>query len=95
MSESDLNVLLAQLHKKLNDVQGVQSINDETHRMLGIVSQDIAIVLGRRSTSSEKNEQESIGSHSLKRMAVEFEAEHPRLAHTLNDVADSLAKIGI
>ncbi|MBL4852423.1 MAG: DUF4404 family protein [Gammaproteobacteria bacterium] len=95
MPESDLNILLTQLHKKLNDVQGAQSIDGEAHRMLGIVSQDIAVVLGRHSASSGKNEQASIGSHSLKRMAVEFEAEHPRLAHTLNDVADSLAKIGI
>ncbi len=95
MSESDLNALLVQLHKKLNDVQGAQSVDDETHRMLGIVSQDIAIVLGHDLMPSGKNEQADIGSHSLKRMAVKFEAEHPRLAHTLNDVADSLAKIGI
>lgn len=92
MSESELDTLLTQLHDKLNNSP---DINDETRRMLGIVSQDIAILLGRNGSLSEQPDQSSIGSNTLKKMAVEFEAEHPRLAHTLNDVADSLAKIGI
>ncbi|MBL1432395.1 MAG: DUF4404 family protein [Gammaproteobacteria bacterium] len=92
MSEPEINTLLSQLHSKLNDSP---NIDDETHRMLGIVSQDIAILLGRNNDSSEDKDKSIPGSITLKKMAVEFEAEHPRLAHTLNDIADSLAKIGI
>jgi len=92
MSEPDLKILLEQVHKKLNDAP---SLDDATQRMLGIVSQDIAIVLGRLTKSEEPDSEPDVGSHALKKMAVEFEAEHPRLAHTLNDIADSLAKIGI
>ena len=92
MSEPDLKILLEQVHKKLNDAP---SLDDESRRMLGIVSQDIAIVLGRLTRPEEQDSESGVGSHTLKKMAVEFEAEHPRLAHTLNDVADSLAKIGI
>ena len=92
MSEPDLKILLEQVHKKLNDAP---SLDDATQRMLGIVSQDIAIVLGRLTKSEESGSEPDVGSHTLKKMAVEFEAEHPRLAHTLNDIADSLAKIGI
>ena len=92
MSESDLKVLLEQVHKKLNEPP---SLDAATERMLGIVAQDIAVVLGRQAKSAEKDDESGVGSHTLKKMAVEFEAEHPRLAHTLNDVADSLAKIGI
>ncbi len=92
MSESDLKTLLEQVHKKLNEPS---SLDAATERMLGIVAQDIAVVLGRQEKSVEKDNESGVGSHTLKKMAIEFEAEHPRLAHTLNDVADSLAKIGI
>ena len=92
MSESELSALLSQLHDKLNDSP---DIDDEARRMLGIVSQDIAVVLGRSSPAVDQDKSTIAGSMTLKKMAVEFEADHPRLAHTLNDVADSLAKIGI
>lgn len=91
MSESELNALLLQLHDKLNESP---DIDDESRRLLDIVSQDIAVAMGRSSATTD-DKATVAGSMTLKKMAVEFEAEHPRLAHTLNDVADSLAKIGI
>lgn len=93
MPESDLNTLLVTLHQELSSASDV---DEPTRQLLKTVAADIASVLDQDSGSAGQQDKESdVGSHTLKQMAVEFEAEHPRLARTLNEVADSLARIGI
>lgn len=87
MSETDLKQLLGRLH---NELDKAGEVDEETRQLLALVSNDISSVL-----KSGQREGEMVDSSTLKKLAVEFEAEHPRLARTLNEVAESLAKIGI
>lgn len=93
MSETELDALLIQLREALSDTG---ELSTATKTLMQTVSDDISAALDRASIENDDvDNEQGIGSDSLRKMAIEFEAEHPRLAHTINDLADSLAKIGI
>lgn len=78
---------LTALHAEL---ESVKNLDEELHEELRQLAADIEKRLA---------EEEPLEVHSwrarLKDMAVRFEAEHPRLAGTLGEVADTLGKLGI
>ncbi len=94
MSSSQLDALLLELHQQLS---AKTEIDESTQKLLRQVSEDIAPYLDEKEAqeSESTSVDAELGSDSLKKMAVEFEADHPRLARTVNELADSLAKIGI
>ena len=93
MSDTELDALLIQLREALSDTG---ELSTATKTLMQAVSDDITVALDKASIENDDADNEQgIGSDSLRKMAIEFEAEHPRLAHTINDLADSLAKIGI
>ena len=93
MSDTELDALLIQLREALSDTG---ELSAATKTLMQTVSDDISAALDKASIENDDADSEQgIGSDSLRKMAIEFEAEHPRLAHTINDLADSLAKIGI
>jgi hypothetical protein len=76
--------------KKLHDqLSSAHALDAETRALLREVAQDIESVLA----SAEPD------SGSLKERvdeaAVRFEASHPQLAHTLGEITDALAKLGV
>jgi cytochrome c556 len=90
MDKQELHTQLTHLHQELSTVENV---DESTKAMLATVMQDIATLL----TGEKPNDSESPAatSDSLREMVSEFEAEHPKLAQTLGQLADGLANLGI
>ena len=86
MSQSDLHNLLTQLHARL---KSAQSLDAEDRSLLATVLADIENTLGKEPGARPP---EASGVQSL---AVKFEADHPALADTLRQLADTLGKAGI
>lgn len=90
MPKKALQKHLAELHDEL---AAAGDLDPTLRRQLRDVADDIEALLGTSpppTTVTEPQLQERI------RLAtVEFEAEHPRLARVMNDVADTLTKLGI
>lgn len=88
MDNEQLQTQLTKLHQELSTIDNV---DDSTKTMLITVMQDISQVLtGEKAESGQQPT-----SDSLREMMTEFEAEHPKLAHTLGQLADGLANLGI
>jgi hypothetical protein len=83
--DSDLHQLLRQLHDELGSAE---SIDDESRQLLGLIAEDVGALSA---------EQGGVSGHvpALKRLAVQFESEHPSLAAVARQIADLLAKAGI
>ena len=86
MSQQDLKKLLAQLHAELD---GAESMDADSKKLLATVSMDIEKALAREERS------ESIGAEPLETLATRFEADHPELTGVLRQIIDTLAKAGI
>ena len=90
MPKKALQKHLTELHDEL---AAAGDLDPTLRRQLRDVADDIEALLGTSSppaTATEPQLQERI------RLAtVEFEAEYPRLARVMNDVADTLTKLGI
>ena len=85
MSERDLEVLLAELHKRLKQAR---SLDPEARKLLATVAEDIEQALENEDTSS-------VAFEPVEALAVRFEAEHPSLAGVLRQIMDTLGKAGI
>ncbi len=100
MEKQELKASLAELHSELSQIENV---DPATREMLVTIMQDIVKVLQgdqeeEPATPSPPAEEESPpphGSDSLRNMVIEFEAEHPKLARTIGQIADGLASLGI
>ncbi|MCO6044978.1 DUF4404 family protein [Aeoliella sp. ICT_H6.2] len=90
MDSEQLRNELTKLHQELSTVD---SVDDSTKQMLTTVMQDIVKVLSGEHTGEGDTPQAS--SEHLRSMMSEFEAEHPKLAQTLGQLADGLANLGI
>lgn len=90
MDKQELNQQLTQLHQELSTIDNV---DESTKAMLITVMQDIAKLLKGEKHGDE--DQDTATSDSLREMVAEFEAEHPKLAQTLGQLADGLANLGI
>lgn len=89
MEKQELQKTLTELHQELSTAQDV---DDSTKAMLVTVMQDITKLLANTENDSSET---PTGSDSLRAMVIEFEAEHPKLARTLGQLADGLANLGI
>jgi len=85
MSERELEVLLAELHKRLKQAR---SLDPEARKLLATVAEDIEQALENEDTSS-------VAPEPVEALAVRFEADHPSLAGVLRQIMDTLGKAGI
>jgi hypothetical protein len=101
MEKQQLKASLAELHSELSQVENV---DPTTREMLVTIMQDIVKVLqtdqaaatrGPVTESPAEEGEATHGSDSLRNMVIEFEAEHPKLARTIGQIADGLASLGI
>jgi predicted component of type VI protein secretion system len=83
--QKELHSLLRQLHEEL---ARAGNIDEESRQLLGVVAGDIGALTASRQAAVEH-------LPALKRLAVDFESEHPSLAATARQIADLLAKAGI
>jgi hypothetical protein len=90
MEKQELHQQLTHLHQELSTIDNV---DESTKEMLVTVMQDIAKVLTGEPVSDAESPAPT--SDSLREMMTEFEAEHPKLAQTLGQLADGLANLGI
>ena len=63
------------------ELANAESLDDESRRLLGVVAHDL-----------EKFEEHV---STARRLAAQFDAEHPKLAFALRQLTDALAKAGI
>jgi hypothetical protein len=85
MSDRDLEVLLAELHKRLKQAR---SLDPDARKLLLTVAHDIEQALENDDTSS-------VAPEPVESLAVRFEADHPSLAGVLRQIMDTLGKAGI
>ncbi|WP_425396404.1 DUF4404 family protein [Aeoliella sp.] len=90
MDSDQLRTELTKLHQELSTVD---SVDDSTKEMLTTVMQDIVKVLSGEQTGESDAPQAS--SENIRNMMSEFEAEHPKLAQALGQIADGLQNLGI
>lgn len=90
MDKQHLLELLKNLHAEL---ERAKSVDEESDKLLRAVMHDInRLVDDAHETASDEGK--SINER-LKQGAVQFEADHPRIAMIMNEVMDALAKMGI
>jgi hypothetical protein len=82
MTNDTLQRLLAELHERLG---GSPALDDETRRLLGLVSADIH----RLGVAGEAS------PNGIEALAVRFEADHPAISASLRQAVDILSKAGI
>ncbi len=90
MDKQQLHTQLTTLHQELSTID---SVDESTKAMLLTVMQDMAKLLTGEHPSDDDSPAPT--SDSLREMMTEFEAEHPKLAQTLGQLADGLANLGI
>lgn len=88
MASEQLHSDLTKLHQQLSTVDNV---DESTKAMLVTVMQDIAKLLTGEPTEGDTPPT----SGSIRELMTEFEAEHPKLARTLGQLADGLQNLGI
>lgn len=91
MPRQALRKHLAELHDEL---ASAGNLDPALRQQLRDVADDIESLLGEPSPAPAA----AAGGQLRERLrlaTVEFEAEHPRLAHVIGDVADTLTKLGI
>ena len=88
MDKQQLQTSLTQLHQELATLDNV---DDSTKTMLATIAADIAKLVDADSHDDDT----STGSENVRELVTEFEAEHPKLAQALGQLADGLANLGI
>jgi hypothetical protein len=91
MPRKALREHLANLHDEL---ASAGDLDPALRQQLRDVADDIESLLGEPSPEP-MDAADSHLSERLRLVTVEFEAEHPRLARVIGDVADTLTKLGI
>lgn len=87
MASERLQESLRALHRELADPEAVDEAN---RKLLEQVAEDIERVLD----DEDETTPDSVRGR-FEKMAVDFEAEHPRFARVMNEVVDALARMGI
>ncbi|HSG63522.1 MAG TPA: DUF4404 family protein [Gammaproteobacteria bacterium] len=86
------------LQQRLNELHGelgtTSELDPELERLLREVANDIERLLDE-STPRERTQAGEELEDRIRHITVDFETEHPRLAHILSDLADTLTKLGI
>jgi hypothetical protein len=91
MPKDALQKQLTELHDTL---ASTAELDPELRALLKEVSGDIEIILDEDTSAGETSAAGQLQTR-VRRATVDFEAEHPRLAHILEDLADTLTKLGI
>lgn len=78
---------LKKLHAELPSAAG--KLDENLHELLREVADDIEQIIGGESVESKS------GRDRLEKLTLKFEADHPRLAQILGEIADTLSKLGI
>ncbi|MDH3418194.1 MAG: DUF4404 family protein [Gammaproteobacteria bacterium] len=91
MPKKALQQQLTELHGAL---ASTAELDPELRALLKEVSGDIQTLLGGEASAEEASTADQLQAR-VRRATVDFEAEHPRLAHILGDLADTLTKLGI
>ncbi|MDH3689679.1 MAG: DUF4404 family protein [Gammaproteobacteria bacterium] len=90
MDKQRLLELLKGLHSEL---EATESVDAESDELLRTVMTDIHRLLDNRGEAP--SDQGKTINERMKKIAVQFEADHPRLSMTMNEVMDALNKMGI
>ena len=90
MSHERLHELLGQVHQEL---ERADSIDDESRELMFEVSDDIRYLL-ESGRAKEGDQAKPVGDR-LDDLVLAFESRHPRIARMIEEVIDSLAKMGI
>ena len=91
MPRQALQKHLADLHDEL---ASAGDLDPALRQQLRDVADDIESLLGEPSPEPTAKAGDQLRER-LRLVTVEFEAEHPRLAHMIGNVADTLTKLGI
>jgi len=91
MPRTTLQEQLTELHGAL---ASTAELDPELRALLKEVAGDIESLLGDAAPAEEATAANQLQAR-VRRATVDFEAEHPRLAHILGDLADTLTKLGI
>lgn len=86
MEQKKLQQLLEELHRELS---AAKSVDPDSRRLLEELLQDIGKLTG--SAAAEAGSP----AGQLREAALRLEAEHPKLAATLGQLGDTLARLGI
>lgn len=90
MTHERLHELLGQVHQEL---ERADSIDDESRELMFEVSDDIRYLL---ESGKDRDEAEREGmSDRLDSLLLAFGSRHPRIASMIEEVIDTLAKMGI
>ncbi len=87
MSSSRLQEQLEAIRRELADSDAVDATN---RALLEQVAEDIERVLDEEDETTPDTVR-----GKMEKAAVDFEAEHPRLARVMNEVVEALARMGI
>jgi len=90
MEKQQLNEMLNNLHKELEQVD---SVDETTISVLSALREDIQHLLSEKGAGTSE-EQEPI-SERLGEAINHFEADHPKLSMAIQHLLDSLAKMGL
>jgi predicted component of type VI protein secretion system len=89
MPKKELELKLRALHDEL---AATDALDPTLRKQLRHVADDIEQLLD---TGRGEEQQDDDLEDRARQAAVDFEAEHPRLAHVLSEIADTLTKLGI
>jgi hypothetical protein len=78
---------LKKLHAELPSA--AENLDENLHALLREVAGDIEQIIGGEPIEAKS------GRKRLEKLTVKFEADHPRLAQILGEIADTLSKLGI
>jgi len=90
MDKQQLTETLRQLH---DDLMQAEQLDPDTLKLLQTVTQDINRLLQQSETISTADVEPV--SRGLNSLLLKYEAEHPKLASAIGNVADALANMGI
>lgn len=91
MPKKALEQRLSELH---NELASASQLDPQLRALAKDVAGDIEKLLAEESDRAERSAADELRER-VQQATVDFEAEHPRLAHVLNDLADTLTKLGI
>ena len=86
-----LEKLRATLHELEAELRDIDSLDDDTRKLLAEAALEIATVLTRGQRSDQTDEV----AGSLRERLQEFEASHPQLALIVSRLIDGLGQLGI
>ncbi len=89
MAKDKLRELIVNLHEELG---AAKSIDEQSRVLLRQLVHDVEDLAGSDVASSEKMDS---AAGQLRKSAVEFETDHPKLSMALGELMDALGKLGI